>query len=77
MNWSYWSFKMFYFCSVCFKVFDIDRDGVLSRTELEEMVLALLEVWKDNRTDAIPVRALVTYVISATVSQYSKVDIAL
>ncbi|KAG9492720.1 hypothetical protein GDO78_000946 [Eleutherodactylus coqui] len=39
---------------VCFKVFDIDRDGVLSRTELEEMVLALLEVWKDNRTDAIP-----------------------
>ncbi|CAJ0920591.1 unnamed protein product [Ranitomeya imitator] len=38
----------------CFKVFDIDRDGVLSRTDLEEMVLALLEVWKDNRTDAIP-----------------------
>ncbi|XP_018105104.1 ubiquitin carboxyl-terminal hydrolase 32 isoform X1 [Xenopus laevis] len=38
----------------CFKVFDIDRDGVLSRTELAEMVLALLEVWKDNRTDAIP-----------------------
>ncbi|OXB79057.1 UNVERIFIED_CONTAM: hypothetical protein H355_005933 [Colinus virginianus] len=39
---------------VCFKVFDIDRDGVLSRTELEEMVVALLEVWKDNRTDKIP-----------------------
>ncbi|KAM4701032.1 ubiquitin carboxyl-terminal hydrolase 32 [Discoglossus pictus] len=38
----------------CFKVFDIDRDGVLSRSELEEMVLALLEVWKDNRTDVIP-----------------------
>ncbi|XP_068124825.1 ubiquitin carboxyl-terminal hydrolase 32 isoform X2 [Hyperolius riggenbachi] len=38
----------------CFKVFDVDRDGVLSRTELEDMVLALLEVWKDNRTDAIP-----------------------
>ncbi|KAE8624793.1 hypothetical protein XENTR_v10006050 [Xenopus tropicalis] len=38
----------------CFKVFDIDRDGILSRTELEEMVLALLEVWKDNRIDAIP-----------------------
>ncbi|NWS66929.1 UBP32 hydrolase, partial [Crotophaga sulcirostris] len=38
----------------CFKVFDVDRDGVLSRTELEEMVIALLEVWKDNRTDKIP-----------------------
>ncbi|XP_072273184.1 ubiquitin carboxyl-terminal hydrolase 32 isoform X1 [Pyxicephalus adspersus] len=38
----------------CFKVFDVDRDGVLSRTELEDMVLALLEVWKDNRTDAVP-----------------------
>nr|XP_057935849.1 ubiquitin carboxyl-terminal hydrolase 32 isoform X2 [Doryrhamphus excisus] len=38
----------------CFKVFDLDRDGVLSRDELHEMVLALLEVWKDNRTDALP-----------------------
>nr|XP_033777792.1 ubiquitin carboxyl-terminal hydrolase 32 isoform X1 [Geotrypetes seraphini] len=38
----------------CFKVFDIDRDGVLSRMELKEMVVALLEVWKDNRTDALP-----------------------
>lgn len=38
----------------CFKVFDIDRDGVLSRVELEDMVVALLEVWKDNRTDDIP-----------------------
>ncbi|XP_027762090.1 ubiquitin carboxyl-terminal hydrolase 32 isoform X2 [Empidonax traillii] len=38
----------------CFKVFDVDRDGVLSRTELRDMVVALLEVWKDNRTDKIP-----------------------
>ncbi|XP_077167339.1 ubiquitin carboxyl-terminal hydrolase 32 isoform X2 [Paroedura picta] len=38
----------------CFKVFDVDRDGVLSRVELKEMVVALLEVWKDNRTDDIP-----------------------
>nr|XP_056721237.1 ubiquitin carboxyl-terminal hydrolase 32 [Euleptes europaea] len=38
----------------CFKVFDVDRDCVLSRVELEEMVVALLEVWKDNRTDDIP-----------------------
>lgn len=40
---------------VCFKVFDVDRDGVLSRVELRDMVVALLEVWKDNRTDDIPV----------------------
>lgn len=40
---------------VCFKVFDVDRDGVLSRVELKDMVVALLEVWKDNRTDDIPV----------------------
>uniref|UniRef100_A0AAX7T2D1 ubiquitinyl hydrolase 1 n=1 Tax=Astatotilapia calliptera TaxID=8154 RepID=A0AAX7T2D1_ASTCA len=39
---------------VCFKVFDVDRDGVLSRDELHEMVVALLEVWKDNRTDLLP-----------------------
>ncbi|XP_043910495.1 ubiquitin carboxyl-terminal hydrolase 32 isoform X2 [Protopterus annectens] len=38
----------------CFKVFDIDRDGILCHAELEDMVIALLEVWKDNRTDVIP-----------------------
>ncbi|XP_075993223.1 ubiquitin carboxyl-terminal hydrolase 32 isoform X3 [Genypterus blacodes] len=38
----------------CFKVFDVDRDGVLSRDELHEMMVALLEVWKDNRTDTLP-----------------------
>uniref|UniRef100_A0A8C5CYD7 ubiquitinyl hydrolase 1 n=1 Tax=Gadus morhua TaxID=8049 RepID=A0A8C5CYD7_GADMO len=38
----------------CFKVFDVDRDGVLCRDELHEMVVALLEVWKDNRTDNLP-----------------------
>ncbi|XP_066507438.1 ubiquitin carboxyl-terminal hydrolase 32-like isoform X2 [Hoplias malabaricus] len=37
----------------CFKVFDVDRDGVLSREELHEMVGALLEVWRDNRTDSV------------------------
>lgn len=47
--------ESFPFPSVCFKVFDVDRDGVLSRTELKDMVVALLEVWKDNRTDKIPV----------------------
>ena len=35
-------------------MFDVDRDGVLSRVELKDMVVALLEVWKDNRTDDIP-----------------------
>ncbi|XP_064158454.1 ubiquitin carboxyl-terminal hydrolase 32 isoform X1 [Anguilla rostrata] len=38
----------------CFKVFDVDRDGALSRTEIRDMVVALLEVWKDNRTDSLP-----------------------
>uniref|UniRef100_A0A8C9W4D6 Ubiquitin carboxyl-terminal hydrolase 32 n=1 Tax=Scleropages formosus TaxID=113540 RepID=A0A8C9W4D6_SCLFO len=38
----------------CFKVFDVDRDGILSRGEIQEMVIALLEVWKDNRTDSLP-----------------------
>uniref|UniRef100_A0A671RTB1 ubiquitinyl hydrolase 1 n=1 Tax=Sinocyclocheilus anshuiensis TaxID=1608454 RepID=A0A671RTB1_9TELE len=38
---------------VCFKVFDVDRDGVLSRDEIHEMVVALLEVWKDNRIDTL------------------------
>ncbi len=41
--------------AVCFKVFDVDRDGFLSRDEIHEMVVALLEVWKDNRTDTLPV----------------------
>lgn len=31
---------------------------MLSRTELKEMVVALLEVWKDNRTDKIPVSSI-------------------
>lgn len=43
------------FCPVCFKVFDVDRDGVLSRDEMHKMVVALLEVWKDNRTDTLQV----------------------
>lgn len=48
-------FCLLWFSSVCFKVFDVDHDGVLSRDELHEMVVALLEVWKDNRTDTLPV----------------------
>lgn len=49
------TFDLFLSVAVCFKVFDIDRDGVLSRDEIHEMVVALLEVWKDNRTDTLPV----------------------
>uniref|UniRef100_A0A7N4PT78 Ubiquitin carboxyl-terminal hydrolase 32 n=1 Tax=Sarcophilus harrisii TaxID=9305 RepID=A0A7N4PT78_SARHA len=50
----------------CFKVFDVDRDGVLSRVELRDMVVALLEVWKDNRTDDIPVCHIVLGLRPAT-----------
>lgn len=49
------TFFLLWFSPVCFKVFDVDHDGVLSRDELHEMVVALLEVWKDNRTDTLPV----------------------
>ncbi|XP_062341331.1 ubiquitin carboxyl-terminal hydrolase 32-like isoform X2 [Osmerus eperlanus] len=38
----------------CFKVFDVDHDGVLSREEVCDMIGALLEVWRDNRTDPLP-----------------------
>ncbi|XP_061683734.1 ubiquitin carboxyl-terminal hydrolase 32 [Syngnathoides biaculeatus] len=38
----------------CFKVFDVDRDGVLSHDELGDMVLVLLEVWKNNCIDMVP-----------------------
>uniref|UniRef100_A0A3P8ZZ19 Ubiquitin carboxyl-terminal hydrolase 32 n=1 Tax=Esox lucius TaxID=8010 RepID=A0A3P8ZZ19_ESOLU len=38
----------------CFKVFDVDHDGLLSREEMTGMVRALLEVWKDNNTDPLP-----------------------
>uniref|UniRef100_A0A670YV54 ubiquitinyl hydrolase 1 n=1 Tax=Pseudonaja textilis TaxID=8673 RepID=A0A670YV54_PSETE len=48
---------------VCFKVFDVDRDGVLSKVELEEMVVALLEVWKDNRIDNIPLTDAITLTV--------------
>uniref|UniRef100_A0A8C7MPA9 Ubiquitin carboxyl-terminal hydrolase 32 n=1 Tax=Oncorhynchus kisutch TaxID=8019 RepID=A0A8C7MPA9_ONCKI len=42
----------------CFKVFDVDHDGLLSRKEITEMVGALLEVWKDNRIDLLPVSTI-------------------
>ncbi|XP_078729944.1 ubiquitin carboxyl-terminal hydrolase 32 isoform X2 [Lampetra fluviatilis] len=38
----------------CFKVFDRDRDGLLSWLELHHMVEALLTVWCGNRTELCP-----------------------
>ena len=57
------SLQKSFFRLVCFKVFDVDRDGVLSRAELRNMVGALLEVWKDNRTDDIPVNSACVYIL--------------
>lgn len=62
----------FCFGSVCFKVFDADRDGVLCREEIHEMVVALLEVWRDNRTDSIPVSHLTWYSIEILKSDESR-----
>ena len=45
-------------------MFDVDSDGVLSRVELRDMVVALLEVWKDNRTDDIPVSSDFNYLLA-------------
>lgn len=36
--------------SVCFKVFDMDRDGVLSESEMKHMVDVLLFVREENHT---------------------------
>ena len=38
----------FFFCTVCFKVFDSDHDGKLSLAELKEMLQALLLIEKCN-----------------------------
>ncbi|XP_064618756.1 ubiquitin carboxyl-terminal hydrolase 32-like [Lineus longissimus] len=35
----------------CFKIFDQDRDSLLSKSELVDMVVALLAVRKDNKSD--------------------------
>lgn len=43
--------SFFFFLSpVCFKVFDIDRDGVLSEEELQHMVDVLLFVCHENKS---------------------------
>jgi hypothetical protein len=44
------AFLVFFLSSVCFKVFDIDRDGVLSEEELQHMVDVLLFVCHENKT---------------------------
>jgi hypothetical protein len=44
------AFFFFFFSPVCFKVFDIDRDGVLSEEELQHMVDVLLFVCHENKS---------------------------
>lgn len=39
-----------YLFSVCFKVFDLDRDGYLSESEIKHMVTVLLHVRNENHT---------------------------
>lgn len=36
--------------TVCFKVFDTDHDGLLSKAELEQMVEAMLVARKENKS---------------------------
>lgn len=38
---------------VCFKIFDIDRDGVLSHIETVQMINVLLFVAKENKNSII------------------------
>lgn len=38
--------------SVCFKVFDLDRDGFLSESEMEHMVSVLLHLRGENNSSA-------------------------
>ena len=42
--------------AVCFKIFDSDHDGLLSRDELEAMIAAMMVVRKENRTQQQLVR---------------------
>ena len=53
--------------SVCFKVFDTDRDGRLSRTELTNMVEAMLAIRKENKTRSKLV-SLITRLMSVEIS---------
>ena len=39
--------------AVCFKVFDLDGDGFLSRSELESMMKALLQIKLDNSGERV------------------------
>ena len=39
--------------SVCFRVFDSDGDGFLSRSEIEVMCKALIEIRKENAGEKV------------------------
>lgn len=41
-------FSFSFFVTVCFKVFDIDRDGVLNFDEIQEMIDILIQVSKES-----------------------------
>ncbi len=52
LSWLVW------FIAVCFKVFDKDKDGLLNRTELEDMVESMLIVREQNTPPHLLVRSI-------------------
>lgn len=56
------SLELYYYCFlvdiclsflVCFRVFDSDGDGFLSRSEIEVMCKALIEIRKENAGEKV------------------------
>lgn len=43
--------EVFPIVPVCFKVFDLDRDGFLSQSEMEHMVTVLLHLRSENNVE--------------------------
>lgn len=41
-------FNFIYLIAVCFKVFDVDSDGVLNVDEIKDMIHILISVSKEN-----------------------------
>lgn len=46
---SYFVLIFFFFVAVCFKIFDFDRDGLLSKSEIEQMCKSLLDIRRESR----------------------------
>ena len=51
------------FALVCFRVFDSDGDGFLSRSEIELMCKALIEIRKENVGEKVRLQVMFLYVI--------------